>query len=697
VSLVIRICPHFVQMPWESTKSCAYIDCKKTTDNKRAFGHINRLKDDLSLYATWLKPQHDGVVCNCHYTTLRRLLDKQIQAQSVARMQQLLAAPEVVESSASSASSSHLSSQIQMERSSSLPLPVSPQASPTLRRSASTPLLRANHVGCDYRQRRRIAFACAMSGVTWTTWNRLEANSNSHSLNKSTWYCLTQEVWKTIEAVKANCDAAYAQQLLAANQPIVVVADGAWSHPGFTAGQHDWVLMNAADKKAIFSIPLQRSRVCKGKVVLQGNYDDGSSKGMEGYALDIAIKRLQTSGLAALITGWVGDQDSSVLKQLRECPAAQRWEVHLDPGHAKKNLQRTLMQLFGGKQEFEGLSKRIPIFIMRITKRAEKEHPRNVADMRMQFLRWLDCVVPHYTGTCGTDCPHHQRDGDNSEETVVDSGPKTYLIPSIHRVQIAALQSLMNRMIQTARYFIHGYNTCNAERYHRERLKMTPKLFEFWKTWAPRCALNQLQHNYGYAETHRMVLAKLDQLPPWSLDIEPGNKFMAAMDHERAYHANRKSNPVYNKREEQLAREFGKRRAAHDRASERRGHDYQHTPPLFGEEEKKERRRRRTPAEMKAEEVQLEAERNRLQGLFDAGDTTFTTLGVIDVNLGAKQRKAKKAKKARITASTGKENVDPASATRDVRSSAAAAVLVAMPTAPALFAQPPVARAIAFR
>ena len=29
----------------------------------------------------------------------------------------------------------------------------------------------------------------------------------------------------------------------------------------------------------------------------QGNYDDGSSKGMEGYALDIAIQRLQSSGL----------------------------------------------------------------------------------------------------------------------------------------------------------------------------------------------------------------------------------------------------------------------------------------------------------------------------------------------------------------------------------------------------------------
>jgi hypothetical protein len=249
-------------------------------------------------------------------------------------------------------------------------------------------------------------------------------------------------------------------------------------------------------------------------------------------------------------------------------------------------------------------------------------------------------------------------------------------------------------MKQAARYFIHGFNTCNAERYHRERLKMTPKLFEFWSTWSPRCALNQLYHNYGYAETHRMVLEKLDQLPRWTLDTEPGNQYMQAMDHERAYHSARKSNPEYNTRQDQLAREFGKRRAAHDRASQSRGHDYQHTPPLFAEEEKKERRARRTKEQIEKEEAEREAEEKRLKALFDAGDTTFTTLGVIDVNLGTKKRKAKK---ARISESTGKENVDPASAMRDVRSAAAAAVSVATPTAPALFAQSTVARAIAFR
>jgi hypothetical protein len=72
VSSVLRIDAHFVQMPWESTKRCAYIDCKKTTD-KRSFGVVRQLKDDEStLYSTLLRSQHDGVVCNCHYTSLRR-------------------------------------------------------------------------------------------------------------------------------------------------------------------------------------------------------------------------------------------------------------------------------------------------------------------------------------------------------------------------------------------------------------------------------------------------------------------------------------------------------------------------------------------------------------------------------------------------------------------------------------------------
>jgi len=108
-----------------------------------------------------------------------------------------------------------------------------------------------------------------------------------------------------------------------------------------------------------------------------------------------------------------------------------------------------------------------------------------------------------------------------------------------------------------------------------------------------------------------------------------------------------------------LAREWGQRRAAHDKMSHSRGHDYQHTPPLVVEGEQKEKRRRRTSKEVKEDEAKAQAEKERLQRLFDAGDTTFTTLGVIDVNMGEKKKGRKKRKTSQ---SAGKENIDPPSA-----------------------------------
>ena len=49
---------------------CAYINCRKSSDNKRAFGHVNILTDEHQLvYSPWLKSQHDGVVCDCRYSS----------------------------------------------------------------------------------------------------------------------------------------------------------------------------------------------------------------------------------------------------------------------------------------------------------------------------------------------------------------------------------------------------------------------------------------------------------------------------------------------------------------------------------------------------------------------------------------------------------------------------------------------------
>ena len=132
-----------------------------------------------------------------------------------------------------------------------------------------------------------------------------------------------------------------------------------------------------------------------------------------------------------------------------------------------------------------------------------------------------------------------------------------------------------------------------------------------------------------------------------------GNQYVAAMASERAWHSSRKSDPEYNRREDQLAREFGKRRAAHDKASNGRGHDYQHSPPLFTADgvgtavQPQKRKPRRKPEQIAKENQEQKEKEDRLRALFDAGDTTFTTLGVIDMNVSVEESQRGRKKRGR--------------------------------------------------
>ena len=197
------------------------------------------------------------------------------------------------------------------------------------------------------------------------------------------------------------------------------------------------------------------------------------------------------------------------------------------------------------------------------------------------------------------------------------------------------------------------------------------------------------------------------------LDVEPGNEYLVAIDRERAYHAARKSKPEYNQREAQLAREFGKRRAAHDRESQRHGYDYQHTPPLFDEErdgERAVRKPRRSKEQMERDKAAQSEEGQRLKALFDGGDTSFTTLGVIDVNVQPKGGKGKGRKRKQAEGKTtertgGKENssapvlpvVSKKRGTHTMEAASSRMPTQLQASAKGDDGQPPVARAITFR
>ena len=46
-----------------------------------------------------------------------------------------------------------------------------------------------------------------------------------------------------------------------------------------------------------------------------------------------------------LVAGWVCDKDSSVSEQLKANPDTAHIPIHYDPGHIKKNFQKSLMAI----------------------------------------------------------------------------------------------------------------------------------------------------------------------------------------------------------------------------------------------------------------------------------------------------------------------------------------------------------------
>ena len=85
-------------------------------------------------------------------------------------------------------------------------------------------------------------------------------------------------------------------------------------------------------------------------------------------------------------------------------------------------------------------------------------------------------------------------------------------------------------------------------------------------------------------------------------------------------------------------------------------------PPLYTGDVSEEggttrRKPRRSKEQIEQEKADQKAEKERLKALFDGGDVTFTTLGVIDINLGMKGKgRKKKREKEEETVAAGKEN-----------------------------------------
>lgn len=140
---------------------------------------------------------------------------------------------------------------------------------------------------------------------------------------------------------------------------------------------------------------------------------DTTSRSMEVIMIENAIRELHGAGVAKYIKGVVIDQDSSAEKTIRRVfqEILNRVpDIHTDPGHAKKSLEKALCKIFKTAKLYAGLAGRVARWFIRLIKRCEleaKEAQKFSGDyMSVLFSRYWSHTARHYsTMPCDSMCP----------------------------------------------------------------------------------------------------------------------------------------------------------------------------------------------------------------------------------------------------------------------------------------------------
>ena len=225
------------------------------------------------------------------------------------------------------------------------------------RTHSSPPVLNLSPAPSTYSERQRDVVASVMAGIDYERYRLQEVMKGGTPVSKDTWYAHQSTVYNSIIQIAESKEVEYLQMLKETGQRLVFCADAAWSHRGYEANQCCWLLLNAENKQIALAVILTKSRWEKGQEVHVGNYK-GSSGGMEGMAMERGIARLKENDLLPLVQGWVCDKDSSVSEQLKTNPDTAHIPIHYDPGHIKKNFQKSLMAIYGTGVRYKGLAER---------------------------------------------------------------------------------------------------------------------------------------------------------------------------------------------------------------------------------------------------------------------------------------------------------------------------------------------------
>jgi hypothetical protein len=203
-----------------------------------------------------------------------------------------------------------------------------------------------------------------MAGIDYERYRMQQVMGGSVPMAKGTWYSHADDVYRAIIEIAEREETECLQRLRAEGRPLVFCGDASWSHrkPTYDARQSWWVLINADSGEIVLTVILMKSREEKGVTVFEGNYS-GSSGGMEGASFDLGVQKLKVAGLVRQWQGFVCDQDASMHEQLRADPDTAHVALYWDPGHIKRNFQRKLSEIYGGRNKqprkrYQGLAAR---------------------------------------------------------------------------------------------------------------------------------------------------------------------------------------------------------------------------------------------------------------------------------------------------------------------------------------------------
>ena len=266
----------------------------------------------------------------------------------------------------------------------------------------------------------RAVLLVLLAGSTYSVYETMNAG-NQRRVTQPTFYRIQRLLCRGIvtfcKQILAEHRSRLATSLQTSNKSWNAQLNGAWSHRGWKARHHTFLVRDKDDNKVVSAITLTKKHVAlvkskDGKKIEKevhlGNYF-GTSKGMEGEAFILALKELEESNLLPSLKLIAADGDSGVPKILRETNGCENIRVTGDPGHQQKNFMRSLKEVFGVRK-YKGFPYRIGKFYMRCLKRAEQEYEGHSPDIVKKRKEYFDNLWQHADGHytrefCPKSCP----------------------------------------------------------------------------------------------------------------------------------------------------------------------------------------------------------------------------------------------------------------------------------------------------